>query len=235
MRKQVREDANETVNYDEYAEDIRSLLDKHIAGIEVKEPDGAYLVGNLGKNVKPQDLSDDEARNQTDKITGRITKMIEEDLADDPYAQEYFSNLLKKAIEKTKEMFDAPVKQYILFADFEQEVKDRKVADIPNDFTDDSGKLNKHAQAYFGLFKHVFGADYLIEQSLDNEKLIELAFNIDEVVNNAVAEYSINPAEIENAISMKLLPMLFGDIGIDNAEKLIEAVLKITRLGLSRG
>jgi type I restriction enzyme R subunit len=55
------------------------------------------------------------------------------------------------------------------------------------------------------------------------------------VVNNAVAEYSINPAEIENAISMKLLPMLFGDIGIDNAEKLIEAVLKITRLGLSRG
>ena len=235
LRKQVREDANETVNYDEYAEDIRSLLDKHIAGIEVKEPDGAYLVGNLGKNVKPQDLSDDEARNQTDKITGRITKMIEEDLADDPYAQEYFSNLLKKAIEKTKEMFDAPVKQYILFADFEQEVKDRKVADIPNDFTDDSGKLNKHAQAYFGLFKHVFGADYLIEQSLDNEKLIELAFNIDEVVNNAVAEYSINPAEIENAISMKLLPMLFGDIGIDNAEKLIEAVLKITRLGLSRG
>lgn len=235
LRKQVREDANETVNYDEYAEDIRSLLDKHIAGIEIKEPDGAYLVGNLGKNVKPQDLSDDEARNQTDKITGRITKMIEEDLADDPYAQEYFSNLLKKAIEKTKEMFDAPVKQYILFADFEQEVKERKVADIPNDFTDDSGKLNKHAQAYFGLFKHVFGADYLIEQSLDNEKLVELAFNIDEVVNNAVAEYSINPAEIENAISMKLLPMLFGDIGIDNAEKLIEAVLKITRLGLSRG
>jgi type I restriction enzyme R subunit len=235
LRKQVREDANETVNYDEYAEDIRSLLDKHIAGIEVKEPDGAYLVGNLGKNVKPQDLSDDEARNQTDKITGRITKMIEEDLADDPYAQEYFSNLLKKAIEKTKEMFDAPVKQYILFADFEQEVKDRKVSDIPNDFTDDSGKLNKHAQAYFGLFKHVFGADYLIEQSLDNEKLVALAFNIDEVVNNAVAEYSINPAEIENAISMKLLPMLFGDIGIDNAEKLIEAVLKITRLGLSRG
>jgi len=235
LRKQVREDANETVNYDEYAEDIRSLLDKHIAGIEVKEPDGAYLVGNLGKNVKPQDLSDDEARNQTDKITGRITKMIEEDLADDPYAQEYFSNLLKKAIEKTKEMFDAPVKQYILFADFEQEVKERKVADIPNDFTDDSGKLNKHAQAYFGLFKHVFGADYLIEQSLDNEKLVELAFNIDEVVNNAVAEYSINPAEIENAISMKLLPMLFGDIGIDNAEKLIEAVLKIIRLGLSRG
>jgi len=234
LRKQVREDANEAINYDEYAEDIKSLLDKHIAGIEVKEPDGAYLVGNLGKNVKPQDMSDNEARNQTDKITGRITKMIEQDLADDPYAQEYFSSLLKKAIEKTKEMFDAPVKQYIMFADFEQEVKDRKVQDIPSKFTDKSGKHNKHAQAYFGLFKHLFKADYLTEQLLNNDKLVNYAFSIDEVVDNAVAEYSINPAEIENTISMKLLPMLFSDLGIDNAQKLIEEVLKITRLGLSR-
>lgn len=234
LRKQVREDADETINYDEYAEDIRSLLDKHIAGIEVKEPDGAYLVGNLGKDVKPQDMSDDEARNQTDKITGRITKMIEQDLADDPYAQEYFSKMLKKAIEDAKAMFDAPVKQYILFADFEQEVKDRKVADVPNDFVDDSGKLNKHAQAYFGLFKHLFDAEFLTEKALDNDKLVALAFSIDDVVNTAVAEYSINPAEIENAIHMKLLPLLFADLGLDNAQKLIEEVLKITRLGLAR-
>lgn len=235
LRKQVREDADETINYDEYAEDIRSLLDKHIAGIEVKEPDGAYLVGNLGKDVKPQDMSDDEARNQTDKITGRITKMIEQDLADDPYAQEYFSKMLKKAIEDAKAMFDAPVKQYILFADFEQEVKERKVADVPNDFVDDSGKLNKHAQAYFGLFKHLFHAECLNDKALDNDKLVALAFNIDDVVNTAVAEYSINPAEIENAIHMKLLPLLFADLGLDNAQKLIEEVLKITRLGLARG
>jgi type I restriction enzyme R subunit len=235
LRKQVREDADETINYDEYAEDIRSLLDKHIAGIDVKEPDGAYLVGNLGKDVKPQDLSDDEARNQTDKITGRITKMIEQDLADDPYAQEYFSKMLKKAIEDARAMFDAPVKQYILFADFEQEVKDRKVADVPNDFTDDSGKLNKHAQAYFGLFKHLFDADFLTEKDLDSDKLVALAFSIDDVVNTAVAEYSINPAEIENAIHMKLLPLLFADLGLDNAQKLIEEVLKRARLGLSRG
>lgn len=235
LRKQVREDADETINYDEYAEDIRSLLDKHIAGIEVKEPDGAYLVGNLGKDVKPQDMSDDEARNQTDKITGRITKMIEQGLADDPYAQEYFSKMLKKAIEDAKAMFDAPVKQYILFADFEQEVKERKVADVPNDFVDDSGKLNKHAQAYFGLFKHLFDTDFLTEKDLDSDKLVALAFSIDDVVNTAVAEYSINPAEIENAIHMKLLPLLFADLGLDNAQKLIEEVLKITRLGLARG
>ncbi len=235
LRKQVREDANETVDYDLYAEDIRQLLDKHIAGIEVKEPEGAYLVGNLGKDVKPQDLTDEEARNQTDKITGRVTKMIKEDLADDPYAQEYFSNLLKKAIADTKAMFDAPVKQYILFANFEEEVKERKVKGMPAAFTDKNGKQNKHAQAYYGLFKHLFDSDLLSSSELDDEKLIKHAHSIDEAVKTAVAEYSINPAEIENAISMKLLPMLFTDLGIENAERLIQEVLQITRLVLSRG
>ncbi|SFC09435.1 type I restriction endonuclease subunit R [Pseudoalteromonas denitrificans] len=230
LRKQVREDANETVDYDEYAEDVRQLLDKHIAGIEVREPDGAYLVGNLGKDVKPQDLTDDEARNQTDKITGRITKMIEQDLADDPYAQEYFSNLLKKAIDEAKAMFDAPVKQYMLFADFEQEVKQRKVEGIQDMFTDGEGKQNKHAQAYFGLFKHLFP-----DVNQTEDKLVQYAFDIDGVVKTAVAEFSINPSEIENAISMKLLPMLFAELGLENAQSLIEEVLKITRLGLSRG
>ena len=234
LRKITMELANETINYDEYAEDIRALLDRHIAGIQVKEPDGAYLVDNLGKDVKPQDMSDDEARNQTDKITGRVTKMIQQDLADDPYAQEYFSKMLKKAIEDAKAMFDAPVKQYILFADFEQEVKDRKVANVPNDFVDESSKLNKHAQAYFGLFKHIFDAELLSQKALDDDKLVPLAFDIDTIVNDAVAEYSINPAEIENAIHMKLLPLLFPELGLKNAQKLIEEVLKITRLGIAR-
>ncbi len=242
LRKQVREDADETVDYDEYEADIRSLLDKHIAGLEVREAKGVYLVDNLGKDVKPEAMSDDEARNQTDKITGRVTKMIEQDLADDPYAQEYFSKLLKQAIADAKAMFDAPVKQYMMFADFEQAVKDRDVADVPNSFIDDSGKLNRHAQAYFGLFKHLFDAagdnDSLIDKELDNEldndKLVAYAFEIDKIVKTAVAEYSINPAEIENTINRRLLPMLFADLGIDKAQQLIEEVLKITRLGLSR-
>ena len=229
LRKQVREDADETINYDEYEEDIRQLLDKHIGGVEIKEAEGAYLVGNLGKNVKPTDLSDDEARNQTDKITGRITKMIKQDLADDPYAQEYFSILLKKAIADTKAMFDAPVKQYILFANFEQEVKSRSVAGMPDEFSD-----NKHAQAYFGLFKHLFDSELLSAAELGNDKLIEYAFEIDEIIKTAVAEFSINPAEIENTISMKLLPMLFGDLGIENAQRFIQEILQITRLGIAR-
>lgn len=140
-------------------------------------------------------------------------------------------------------MFDVPVKQYMMFASFEQAVKDREVAGIPNRFVDDHGCLNKHAQAYFGLFKQLFNSNNddnanesssLAQKGLDDDKLVAYAFEIDEVVNTAVSDYSINPAEIENAISVKLLPMLFVDLGVEKAQQLIEAVLKLIRLGLSR-
>ena len=235
LRKQVREDADETIDYSKYEEDIRSLLDKHIAGIEVQKSEGAYLVNNLGKYEESQDMSDDEARNQSDRISGRITKMIKQDLADDPYAQEHFSKLLKDAIEDAKAMFDAPVKKYIMFAEFEQAVKERRVDELPDEFNNDPEQSDKHAQAYFGLFKYLFEPDYLEEKSLDDDKLVKYAFAIDEVVNKAVAEYSINPSEIESAIRKSLLPMLFSDLGVENAQKLIVEVLNIVRLGLSRG
>lgn len=234
LRKQVREDANETIDYDSYTAEITQLLNKHIAGIEIKEPDGIYSVHDLGKKMNPEDLSDDEARNQTDKITGRITKMISQDLADDPYAQEYFSELLKRAIAETRAMFNAPIKQYILFVDFKQDVKNRKVAGMPSIFNSENGKQNKNAQAYFGLFKYIFKVELLNKAELDDAKLTKYAFEIDAVITKAMAEYSINPAEIDKTISRELLPMLFTDLGIENTNKYIQEVLNITNLHISR-
>ncbi|MFT2096930.1 type I restriction endonuclease subunit R [Marinomonas sp. 2405UD66-6] len=229
LRQQVRADAEETVNYDEYAESIRTMLDKHIGGVEIQESKGAYLVGNLGKDIKPEEMTDDEARNKKDAITGRITKVIEQELADDPYAHEYFSNLLKQAIEEAKGMFDAPVKQYLLFADMEEQITERKVEGIPNDrFVELDPKIRWHAQAYFGLF-----LQYAAEANLNDDERFEYALLIDQVVTESVAEYSINPSEIENQITRKLLPVLFKRIGMDAAKLVINGVIKITRSGVA--
>ena len=229
LRKQVREDAEETIDYDEYAENIRTMLDKHIAGVEIEESKGAYLVGNMGKDIKPDQLTDDEARNQKDKITGRVTKMIEQDLADDPYAQEYFSKLLKQAIQQAKEMFDAPVKQYLLFADFEEQVKERDVKGMPTDrFAELDPKIKRHVQAFYGLFPH-----HLEVHVLSEDECFNYALQIDEIVTAAVAEFSINPQEIENQIRRKLIPVLFKAIGMDKTQAIITDVIKITRLGVS--
>lgn len=230
LRQQVRQDAEETVDYDEYADDVKALLDKHIGGVKIQEAAGAYLVGEMGVEAKPEDLTDDEARNKKDVITGRISKMIEQDLADDPYAQEYFSKMLKEAIAKTKDMFDAPVKQYLLFADFEQQVKNREVEGIPQEKLAGVAPQNKrHVQAYYGLFLKHYGSDLPITE----DQCFDFSVRIDEVVRTSVAEYSINPQEIENQITIGLLPILFQDLGVEKAQAIIEEVKQITRLGLA--
>jgi len=67
------------------------------------------------------------------------------------------------------------------------------------------------------------------------KKYVDEALAIDEMVKNAVAENSLNPQNIETAIRKGLLPRLFILIGLDKAKDVIEHVIQITRVGLSRG
>lgn len=65
-------------------------------------------------------------------------------------------------------------------------------------------------------------------------KLVQQAIAIDTVVRDAVAENSLNPQNIEAAIRKGLLPLLFDTLGLDNAKLVVEQVIQITRVGLSK-
>ena len=90
-------------------------------------------------------------------------------------------------------------------------------------------KIKRHVQAYFGLFLKVLGEP----SPLTEDQCFKYALDIDGIVRKAVAEFSINPSEIENQIRLGLLPLLFADVGIDKAQAIITEVIQITRLGLS--
>jgi type I restriction enzyme R subunit len=105
---------------------------------------------------------------------------------------------------------------------------------VPNEFIDESGKHNKHAQAYYGLFKHLFDPSLLEENGLDKDTLVSFAYAIDDVVDKAVAINSLNPSQMEKDIKVGLLKLLFKAIGTDNAKKLSDEVIRITRHGISR-
>ena len=231
LRQLVKQDAGETVDYDQYSEQVKKLLDKHVVGVEVKEPKGVYDVSKMGKTVSTDDWSEEKTRNETDIIKTRVTKMIEQDLRDDPYAQEAFSKLLRQAIEEAEKQFEHPMKQYLLFTEFEQQVKDRRLDDIPNQFGN-----NKHAQAYFGVLKKYLPEALANTPSLSDD-WVALAFDIDKSVTASVAEHSINPQNIEADIRKKLLPQMFGlsksvGGGIEQAKAIVEMIVQIMRVGL---
>ena len=233
LRQLVQQDAGERIDYDEYAEQVKKLLDKHVVGVEVKEPDGVYEVGKMGQKQQPEDWSEDKTRNETDIIKTRVTRMIEQELRDDPYAQEAFSKLLRQAIEEAEKLFDNPLKQYMLFREFEEQVQDRRLNDIPDAFAG-----NRHAQAYFGVFKKVLPEALAALDQQVQDKWVKVAFEIDQAVETSVAENSINPQNIEADIRKKLLPRMFHECkaiggGMDQAKKIVEMIVQITRVGLN--
>jgi len=227
LRKICKQDAQEIVDYSAYEQQIGKLIDQHVIGEGIKESEGAYLVNELGQS-KPEEWSEEKIRNETDLIRTRAKKEIEEQMDDDPYAKEYFSKLLKKAIEEAESLFNYPLTQYALFKEFHDDVEARKVDGIPAAL---EGK--PHAKAYYGAIKLVMGEEaYAVLFPEKKQDFIALAMEIDEVVNRAIAENSISPQNIESEIKKSLLPKLFKTLGgLDLSQAVLAHVIQIVRHG----
>lgn len=230
LRQTARRDAMETVDYSNYEEQIRKLVDKQVIGMEVRESEGVYLVHQLGKIEDPEQWSEDKTRNETDIIRTRLRKTIEQELAEDPYAQKVFGELLKQAIAEAEAMFDHPIKQYALFQEFEKKLDTRQTDGVP-----DALDEKPHAKAYFGVMRLVLGETVFATLSSEvQENLVQQAIAMDVLVRDAVAENSLNPQNIEAAIRKGLLPLLFGTLGLDKTLLVVEQIIQITRIGLNR-
>ena len=230
LRQTARRDAMETVDYSNYEEQIRKLVDKQVIGMEVRESEGVYLVHQLGKIEDPEQWSEEKTRNETDIIRTRLRKTIEQELAEDPYAQKVFGELLKQAIAEAEAMFDHPIKQYALFQEFEKKLDTRQTDGVP-----DALDEKPHAKAYFGVMRLVLGETVFATLSSEvQENLVQQAIAMDVLVRDAVAENSLNPQNIEAAIRKGLLPLLFGTLGLDKTLLVVEQIIQITRIGLNR-
>ena len=235
VRRQVRRLAQESVDYDAYAAGIHELLDKHIAGIAIQEPEGIYRVDDLGKG-DPAQWSEDKARSEAAAISSRLTRIIDVKLADDPYAHAYFSELLKQAIARSQELFNAPVKQYLLFADLEQQVRTEKIPGLP------SG-LNGHpdARIWFGILRLKL-RDRIPSEEAETPASelalwVELALRMEDITTRAQREFSLNIEDREKAVSKGLLELFFSDAApeclkeaIDLAQAVIQAVIHSLRV-----
>jgi len=227
LRKIARQDAMESVDYSAYEKQIRNLVDKHVVGQDIVEPEGVYILNELDMgDDDPSEWSEEKTRNETDIIRSRVRKTITQELGDDPYAQKVFSQLLRDAIAQTEKMFDHPYKQYAIFKKFEEAVARKKVPGIPDELED-----NERARAYFGTFRLILGDDHFeaIEPEAKNQ-FIEEAKAVDKIVNDAMAEHSLNQESMEASIKNGLLPRLFALVGLDKAKEVIDKIIQITRI-----
>lgn len=235
LRQMILQDTGETIDFDHYAEQVKKLLDRHVAGVTVHDSEGVYAVGRMGQ--RPEDApvenwSEEKTRNEADLIRSRVTKVIEYDMQDDPYAQEAFSSLLRKVIEETESLFDHPLKQFMLFKEFEEQVEQRKLDDIPSVFDG-----HRHAQSYYGVLIRALPDIFNHKRTeAEQQSWIDLAFKMDRIVDKAVRENSLNRTDMERTVRKELLPLLFTmgqkvGFGVDKAQEILEQVIQIMRVG----
>ncbi len=227
LRKISKQDAQETVDYSIYEQQISKLVDKHVVGEGVKESEGVYRVDALVQQ-SPEEWNEEKTRNETDIIRTRLTKKIEDQMNDDPYAKAYFSKLLKQAIEEAEKLFDHPMKQYTLFQKFNEDVELGRVAGIPAALEE-----NPHAKAYYGVIRLMLGDDVMDHANEETKQnYINLSLEIDTTVGRAIAEHSLNPQNIETETRKSLLPTLFKTMGgLEPAKEMIEYIIQIVRHG----
>jgi type I restriction enzyme, R subunit len=123
-------------------------------------------------------------------------------------------------------MFDHPHDVLELFRVLEERMEYRDVPGRPEELKD-----FPHAAAYYGAFQLALGEVLSTEPNVLVE-YVELAKHIDAVVNDLVAQYSVNSANLESAIRKSLLPTLFKRFGMDRAMIVLDHVIQIVRVGL---
>ncbi|MDW7746838.1 HsdR family type I site-specific deoxyribonuclease [Halomonas sp.] len=229
LRQIAKQDAQETVDYSTYEKQIRKLVDDDVTAIDIQGGEGLYAVEQLGQQPE-EEWSDEKARNEADRIRTRTKKTIEQDLGDDPYAQKVFSELLRQAIAEADALFDFPGKQYALLKEVEEQVRKRDVPRIPPVLQD-----NPHARAYYGVFRLQLGEEAVESMSEEeHQALVDEAVAIDAVVDQQVAQNTLNPQGIESGIRRELLPTLFKRFGLEQAKAIIDDVIHIVRVGRQR-
>lgn len=228
LRHQARQDAQETVDYTVYEKQVRYIVDSEVTSSGIHAGPDTIDVEKLGQD--PEQWDEEKTRNEADVIRTRTRKTIEQELGDDPYAKKRFSELLKKAIEEAEALFDYPKKQYALFKEVEEEVRNRRVPGVPESLQD-----NPHARAYFGVFRLVAGDEAVDQHMVERpDELVELALQIEQTVQQIVAENSVNPSGIEAGIRKALLPDLFSRFGMDQAKAMLDEIIQIVRNGVRR-
>ena len=224
-RIQARRDAQEEVDFSVYEGQIRRMIDQQVIGKQIAEPEGFISLGDLGQSDEPETWSDEKTRTEADLIKTRIRKTIEQDLLDDPYARKVFSELLRQAIREAEALFDHPGKQYTLFKDLEEQVRNRSTPGMPAAL-----EGNRMAQAFFGVL--LMDLDEDAKVALGEETMTAEALHIDQIVEDAIAANAINPTSIEAAIRQSLLPRLFRLLGgLNPANTVLDRLVEVVRAG----
>ncbi len=236
LRKQVIADSSEDEDDRNYEDAIKVFINKNISGISVEKQQQIPL-HKLNKDIDINTISETEAKTLTAQIESQLAKRLDKLKNKDSYAAEKLSELLTKALQAIESKKSA-IDQLVFMQDVATQIIEPKIEGIPYDLLN---KLtNKQQQdrvhAYYGLFLKHLGEKLIIanNKQLTAKQCFDYVLNIDTIIEQAIAENSLNQLEAERQIDHDIFMALHENLAIDTINTIIADIIKNIRLRLDK-
>jgi type I restriction enzyme R subunit len=196
---------------------IQHLADRMVQALEVNQVRSQYLVPGGSASPLPPHWSAEQIRSEADLIRARITKRIEVDLDDDPYAQQMLGQQLQKSLDSLNAA--EPEAGYRTLQHLELIVARREVEGMPPQLAG-----QRIASTCYGVFILTLGSGFLA--SLAPEKQAEL-LELAQWVQQEARNLHLAAADVERNVSQHLNIELFRLLGSASALQISRRIVQL--------
>lgn len=225
LRQSVKQRYSETVDYREYEDKVRKLMDSHI------QADGIMQITAL-VNIFDVDAFDAEVARVTgenakaDTILHRLKKTAHERMDEDPAFYRKFSQMIEETLQAYRDGRINDAEKLQQASDYLEQMRDGKDTSLPILL-----HQRPHASAYFGELQDIWESANIRSETDD---LVQLAIVFEDVIENKKIRDWITNADIKSRIKNELEDCLdkFQDefsVSISNSSLsvIIEKILAI--------
>ena len=203
---------------------LRHVLDRMVQGLEVRQVRSQYMVLGGSTAPLPEHWSAEQIRSEAEMLRTRITKRIDVDLDDDPYAQHVLGVRLQKSLDSLNAF--EPQAWYRALQQLEQAVARREVDGVPPELAD-----QRIARACYGVFILELGADFMAQLDVQSRAaLLQLAQWVQQESKNL----HLAAADVERNVSQHLNKNLFILLGATRALQITRRIVHLLASYLRR-
>lgn len=204
LRAAVKQRYNEAVDYKEYEDQIRNMVDKYIGAEEVRQivkPVNIFEVESLDEEL--EDIEGDAAK--ADFIASRVKKTCVEKMEEDPVLYQKLSEVIDEAIQAylEKRMSEEAYLQKMF--EVWDEAKEQGSSKVPSELRNDP-----EAKAYFRLFQDGFEKVAPEERKDIIGIAAETALKARKIIEERKIRDWIDNQDVENAMFNELDDLMFA-------------------------
>lgn len=231
LRISVRQRYAETIDYKDYEQKVRNLMNQHITSSEVKPL--TELVNIFDREAFAAELEKVEgAAAKADTIANRVKKTITERMEQDPAAYKRFSELISETIEAYRTGRLNELEYFKQAHEILEQVQQGTDTSIPTRLYH-----YQHARAFYGVLQGVLGASVGgLEDLAPEELLADMAIEIERLIEaRKIRDWVGNP-DIHKAMMNDIEDYLYQmkakynlSVSVVEMDLVLEQVLEVAK------